>query len=96
MSLASDIVPIGLSVFRKSLGLSLWRGVSTIPGATALKRMCCFAYSLARLIVIALRPPFVIMGMEDGAPAIGLSASEAVRLMTLPPLFCLRNCLTAG
>ena len=44
MSFTSQIVPIGESVFRKSLGLFLCSGVSTTPGATALKRIFSFAY----------------------------------------------------
>jgi hypothetical protein len=46
-------------------------GVSTSPGAIALKRMPSFAYSIARLSVIASRPPFVIIGMEALTPAMG-------------------------
>src|SRR3984885_1661340 len=64
MSSEVEMVPIGDRVFRKSFGLFLWRGVSTTPGATVLKRMCSFEYSEARLRVIASRPPFVIIGRD--------------------------------
>jgi hypothetical protein len=43
INMRQRLSPIGESVFRKSLGLSLCSGVSTAPGATALKRI----YSLA-------------------------------------------------
>src|SRR5882672_3502588 len=45
MSFGSEIVPMGDRVFIKSFGVFLWSGVSTTPGATALKRMLFFAYS---------------------------------------------------
>src|SRR5260370_36355818 len=96
MSFASEIVPIGERVFRKSFGLLLWRGVSTTPGATALKRMLLFAYSLARLTVIASSPPLVIIAIDAGSPAMGLSANEAVMLVTLPPVACRSICFTAN
>src|SRR5260221_12148120 len=96
MSFESEIVPIGERVLRNSLGLFLWRGVSTTPGATALKRMLFFAYSLARLTVIALSPPLVIIGIDAGSPAMGFSTNEAVMLVTLPPVPCDRICLTAS
>src|ERR1700688_1761613 len=96
MSFESEIVPIGERVLRKSFGLFLWRGVSTVPGATALKRMLFFAYSLARLRVIALSPPLVIIGIDAGTPAMGLSANDAVMLVTLPPEPCDSICLTAS
>src|SRR5258707_9542934 len=96
MSFESEIVPIGERVLRKSFGLFLWSGVSTTPGATALKRMLFFAYSLARLIVIAFRPPLVIIAIDAGRPAMGLLASAAVMLVTLPPVPCDSICLTAS
>ena len=71
-------------------------GVSTIPGATALKRMPCFAYSMARLRVIASSPPLVIMTNEALTPAIGCSTMAVVTQVTLPPLFCSSICLTAS
>src|SRR5450432_4104144 len=43
------MVAIGKSVFRISFESSACSGVSTTPGATALNRMCSFAYSRARL-----------------------------------------------
>src|SRR5580704_2019163 len=96
ISFASEIVPIGDRVLRKSLGLSLCSGVSTTPGATALNRMLLFAYSFARLTVIAFRPPLVIIGIDAGTPAMGLSANDAVMLVTLPPVPCASICLTAN
>src|SRR5260370_41190545 len=96
MSFESEIVPIGERVLRKSFGLFLWRGVSTKPGATALKRMLFFAYSLARLRVIASSPPLVIIGIDAGTPAMGFSTIAAVMLVTLPPGPCDRICLTAS
>src|ERR1700692_2936559 len=72
MSFTSEIVPIGESVFRKSFGLFLCSGVSTAPGATALKRIFSFAYSVAKLRVTASSPPLVIIGTEAVIPAIGL------------------------
>ena len=57
------------------------------PGATALKRMFSFAYSIARLRVIASRPPFVIIGTEAFTPAIGCSTIALVMQITLPPFF---------
>ena len=41
------------------------------PGATALKRMPSFAYSIARLQVTVFKPPFVIIETEAFSPAIG-------------------------
>ena len=41
--------------------------------ARAMKRMCSFAYSLARLRVTASRPPLVIMGTEAFTPAMGFA-----------------------
>jgi len=35
----------------------------------------------------AFRPPLVIIGTEAGTPAMGLSASAALMLTMLPPLF---------
>src|SRR5271166_796469 len=96
MSFESEIVPIGESVFRKSFGFFSCKGVSTTPGATALKRISFFAYSPARLRVIALSPPFVIIATDAGTPAIGLSASDAVMVVTLPPVTCESICLTAN
>src|SRR5260370_30161134 len=95
MSFESEIVPIGERVLRKSFGLSLWSGVLTTPGATALKRMLLFAYSLARLTVIASSPPLVIIGTDAGRPEMGFSANDAVMVVTLPPVPCDRICLTA-
>ena len=66
-----------------------------MPGATALKRILFFAYSLERLRVIALSPPLVIIGIDAGMPAMGLSASAAVMVVTLPPVPCDSICLTA-
>src|SRR5215813_14390122 len=77
-------------------GLFLWRGVSTWPGATALKRMWFLAYSIARLRVIASSPPLVIIGIDAGTPAMGCSASDVVTLVTLPPVPCDSICLTAS
>ena len=76
---------MGDNVFRKSLGLSLWSGVSTTPGATTFTRMPSFAYSIARLRVTAFRPPFVIIGTAALIPAIGLSTSDEVTVTMLPP-----------
>src|SRR5260370_10136541 len=84
MSFGSEIVPIGDKVFMKSFGVFLWSGVSTTPGATALKRMLSFAYSLARLRVIASSPPFVTIATDAGRPAMGFSSSDAVMVVTLP------------
>ena len=39
--------------------------MSTMPGATALKRMSSFAYSDARLRIAAFNPPFVIMATRS-------------------------------
>jgi hypothetical protein len=61
----------GCNVLRESLGSSVCIGVSTTPGATALKRMPSFAYSIARLRITEFRPPFVIIGTEPSIPAIG-------------------------
>jgi hypothetical protein len=47
--------------------------------------MCSFAYSEARLLSAASKPPFVIIGTETGMPAIGFWASDAVMLTMLPP-----------
>src|SRR6201993_4753527 len=80
----------------KVLGISFTSGVSTTPGATALKRMLFLAYSLARLRVIAFRPPLVIIEIDAGMPAMGFSASAAVMLVTLPPVPCASICLTAS
>src|ERR1039458_7803381 len=88
MSFASEIVPIGERVFMKSLGVFLWSGVSTTPGATALNRMLLFAYSLARLRVIASSPPLVIMGIDAVRVEMGFSTSDVVMLVTLPPVPC--------
>src|SRR5271154_6564809 len=87
---------MGERVIWKSLGISLTSGVSTAPGATALKRMLFFAYSLARLIVIAFNPPLVSIEIDAGRPAIGFSASEAVMLVTLPPVPCDSICVAAS
>jgi len=70
-------------------------GVSTTPGATALKRIFSFAYSMAKLRVAVSRPPFVIIGTDAVISAMGLAASEAVIVTTLPPNFCVSICLTA-
>ena len=96
MSFASELVPIGERVFRNCFGLFLCSGVSTWPGATALKRMLFFAYSIARLRVIASSPPLVIIGIDAGTPAIGCSAIDVVMLVTLPPVPCNSICLTAS
>src|SRR5713226_7593273 len=96
MSLGSEIVPIGDRVFMKSFGVFLWSGVSTTPGATALKRILSFAYSLARLRVIASSPPLVIIGTDAGRPAIGFLSNEAVTVVTLPPVPCDSISLTAS
>src|SRR5207245_2810411 len=96
MSSTVEIEPIGESVFRKSSGSSARSGDSTTPGATALNRMCSFAYSEARLLNPAFRPPLVIIEREAGTPAIGLSASAPVMLTMLPPVFCACICLTAS
>src|SRR5215472_7542098 len=82
MSFASEMIPIGERVFRNCFGLFLWRGVSTWPGATALKRMLFFAYSIARLRVIASSPPLVIIGIDAGKPAMGFSTSDVVMLVS--------------
>src|ERR1700735_1249021 len=95
-SLASVIVPIGERLFMKSFGVFWWSGVSTTPGATALKRIPFFAYSLERLRVIASSPPLVIIGIEAVMPAIGFSAKDAVMVVTLPPVPCASIWLTAG
>jgi hypothetical protein len=39
--------------------------------ATVFTRMCCFAYSIARLRVTASRPPLAIIGTAEFIPAIG-------------------------
>src|ERR1700740_1606983 len=62
-------------------------GVSTSPGATALKRMPSFAYSIARFWVAEFKPPFVIIETEPFSPAIGRSASAAV-MLTMHPDCC--------
>ena len=62
---------IGDSVFRKSFGLSLCNGVSTMPGATVLTRIPSLAYSIARLREIASMPPLVIIATDAVKPAIG-------------------------
>src|SRR2546422_8019407 len=87
---------IGERVFMKSLGVFLWSGVSTTPGATALNRMLFFAYSFARLRVIASSPPLVIIATDAGRPAMGFSSNDAVMLVTLPPVPCDSICLTAS
>jgi hypothetical protein len=46
------------------------RGVDGSGGAMALNRICSFAYSEAKLLNAASRPPFVIIGKEAGRPAI--------------------------
>ena len=61
--------------------------MSTTPGATALKRMCSFEYSEAKLRVMASRPPFVIIGRDTGKPPMGFSTSDDVMAVTLPPDF---------
>ena len=71
-------------------------GVSTTPGATAFTRMPSFAYSIARLRVMAAIPPFVIIATEAGTPAMGCSTIEVVILTTLPPDFCASICLIAS
>src|SRR6476619_710935 len=80
-----EMLPIGDSLFRKSFGLFVCIGVSTTPGATAFTRIPSFAYSMARLRVIALIPPLVIIGIEAFTPAIirqrGRDADDA------PPRF---------
>src|SRR5712671_4429212 len=85
MSFTSEIRPIGCSVLRNSFGSFLCIGVSTMPGATAFTRIPCFTYSIARLRVTASRPPFVIIGTAEFAPAIGCSTSGSHR-----------NCLRLG
>ena len=62
---------MGESVFRKSFGLSLCSGVSTMPGATVLARICSFAYSMAMFFDMASMPPLVSMATEAFTPAIG-------------------------
>jgi hypothetical protein len=62
---------IGCGVLRKVFGSSLCIGVSTMPGATAFTRICCFAYSIPRLRVATSRPPLVIIGTAEFIPAIG-------------------------
>jgi len=74
-SRGSEIVPIGERVFRKSFGLIVMHGVLTTPGATALSRICFSAYSFARLRVTAVEAALRDHRIDDGAPAIGLSAS---------------------
>ena len=54
-------------------------GVSTTPGATALKRMPSFAYSIARFWVTEFKVPFVIIETVPFT-AIGRSASAAAKL----------------
>src|SRR6266853_6551749 len=71
MSFTSAISPIGCLVVRESLG-TLCNGVLTTPGATALKRIPSFAYSIARLRVTVFKPPFVIIETEAFTPAMGL------------------------
>src|ERR1700722_8677054 len=70
-------------------------GVSTTPGATALKRIPCFAYSIARCRVTVFKPPFVIMETEPFTPAIGLSASAA-EIVTTQPILCFNISSTAS
>ena len=48
------------------------------PGATALNRMPCLAYSIARLRVMASSPPLVTMATEALIPAMGFEARAAV------------------
>jgi hypothetical protein len=84
----------GRECLQKSLDWFVCMGVSTMRSATALKRMCCFAYSIARLRVAASMPPLVIIATGPGAPAIGLSTVEAVMLTMLPPVFCASVCFT--
>src|SRR5438105_2208189 len=76
------------SVFRNALEVSACIGASTTPGATVLSRMCTFAYSRARHSMSAFRPHLVIIETEASTPAIRLSASAALMLTMLPPLFC--------
>src|SRR2546430_1391987 len=76
------------------LGSSGCIGVLTTPGATALKRIPSFAYSVARFMVAEFRPPFVIIEFEPFVPAIGRSASAAV-ILTTHPDFCLSISFTA-
>src|ERR1700736_2231962 len=78
MSFTVVTEPIGEAFFSESSGASACSGVSTTPGATALNRMRSFAYSKAKLLTPAFRPPLVIMETEAGSPAIGLSTSAAV------------------
>src|SRR2546426_623409 len=79
MSFTATILPIGCKVLRNSLGSSLCIGVSTTPGATALKRIPSFAYSIARHRVTVFRPPFVIIETEpiaSGDRLIGRRCSD--------------------
>ncbi len=58
-----------------------------------MKRMPSFAYSIARLRVIASSPPFVTIGTEAFTPAIGCSTIALVMQVTLPPVFCWQHLL---
>jgi len=52
---------MGCNVLRKVPGIILVHWRIHHAGATALKRIPCFAYSIARLRMIEFRPPLVIM-----------------------------------
>jgi hypothetical protein len=67
---------------------------ASFVGVGFLKRIFSFAYSVAKLYVTVSSPPLVIIGTEAVIPAIGLFASKAVMVTTLPPDLCASICLT--
>ena len=71
MSSISTTNRIGDRFLRDSCESCWCIGVFTTPGATALKRIPSLAYSIARLSVIASKPPFVTIGKDAFTPAIG-------------------------
>jgi len=71
MSFTFVTVFIGCRAASNSSLRSGCMGDSTTPGATALNRIPSFAYSIARLRVTALKPPFVIIETDALIPAMG-------------------------
>jgi hypothetical protein len=46
-------------------------------------------------VIVPISPPLVIIGIDAGMPAMGLSVSDAVMVVTLPPVHCDNIGLTA-
>jgi len=68
-----DVLRLGKrAIGERASRLPLVQAVSTTPAATALKRIFSFAYSFARLRVIALMPPLVIIGTDARNPHDGV------------------------